>query len=218
MHASQNGESAPATRGRTIHWASLYDVVVRLLFLGKEREFREMVVELAGVQPGDRVLDLGCGTGSLTMVAGARVGPGGEVHGIDAAPEMIDVARHKAAKMEMEADFRVGLIEDIPFPDDYFDLVLSSFVLHHLPDDLKRKGFVETYRVLKPGGRFVAVDFEPPTTPWLRHLTMVFFGHDMLRSDLQALAAMLEEASFVAVEGGRTRYRVISFLRGKVPA
>ena len=121
-----------------------------------------MTLELSEVRPGQKLLDVGCGTGSLAIVAKAKAGPDGEVHGIDAAPGMIKVALRKADNAGTDVRFQVGLIEGIPFPDDQFDLALSTFMLHHLPDDLKRKGFAEIYRVLKPGGHFLTVDFGAP--------------------------------------------------------
>jgi len=170
---------------------------------------REMTLDLARIAPGEKVLDVGCGTGTLTIAAKARAGANGEVHGIDAAPEMIEVARRKATEQETDIDFRVGLIEDIPFPDDEFDLVLSSLMLHHLPIDLKHRGFIEIYRVLKPGGRFLAVDLEFA----LHHLFN--FGHKIAQSNLQVLAPVLEEAGFTDVESGKTQFRVVSFLRAR---
>ena len=105
------------------------------------------------------------------------------------------------------------LAQDIPFPDHHFDLVLSSLMLHHLPAELKRSGFAEVHRVLKSGGRFLAVDFEPPAAPWLRALTRLVFGHGRLQSHLEDLRDMMAEAGFSRIEGGRTRYKVISYLR-----
>jgi len=165
---------------------------------------REMTLDLAGIAPGEKVLDVGCGTGTLTIAARARVGATGQVHGIDAAPEMIEVARRKATEQGAEVDFRVGLIEDIPFPGDEFDLVLSSLMLHHLPVELKRKGFIEIHRVLKPGGRFLAVDLEFPIH------NLFYFGR---KTAIRSLAPLLEEAGFTQVESGKTRFRVVSFLR-----
>jgi SAM-dependent methyltransferase len=216
---SPTSEPAPQTTGRTIHWASHYDLATRLLFLGKEQAMRNMTLDLAGIEPGEVVLDVGCGTGNLTIGAVGRVGPTGHVHGIDAAPEMIEVACGKAekagVKAGVEVDFRVGLIEDIPFPDDHFDLVLSSLMLHHLPLDLKGQGFLEIGRVLKPGGRFLAVDFSPPTKGWLGHLATHLFGHSLEGANLQELTAMLEEAGFSEVEAGTTQFKVLAFLRGR---
>jgi ubiquinone/menaquinone biosynthesis C-methylase UbiE len=214
MSRLSDSHVAPHTRGHTLHGARWYDAVVGLLFLGKERRAREMTLDLAEVKRGDQVLDVGCGTGSLTIAASGRAGTNGEVHGIDAAPQMIEVARQKAERAGVDVDFQVGLIEDIPFPDDTFDLVLSSLMLHHLPHDLKREGFVEIYRVLKPGGRFLAVDFEPPTGSWFRHLATWFIGHGMMQSNLHALGGMMEAAGFTEMEVGATPYRTLAFLRG----
>lgn len=212
---SQTGEAAPRTTGRTIRWASHYDLVTRLLFLGKEQAMREMTLDLAEIEPGEVVLDVGCGTGSLTIGAKGRAGPTGKVYGIDAAPEMIEVARGKAAQAGVEVDFRVGLIEDIPFPDEQVDLVLSSLMLHHLPLNLKGQGFLEIGRVLKPGGRFLAVDLSPPTKGWLGHLAIHFFGHSMERSSLEGLVTILEKAGFSEVETGKTQFTALGCLQGR---
>jgi ubiquinone/menaquinone biosynthesis C-methylase UbiE len=88
-----------------------------------------MSVELAGVKPGDRVLEVGCGTGSLSLAAKAQAGPSGAVHGVDAAPEMVEAARRKAARLGADVDFKVGLIQDIPFSKAQFDVVLCSFMI-----------------------------------------------------------------------------------------
>jgi demethylmenaquinone methyltransferase/2-methoxy-6-polyprenyl-1,4-benzoquinol methylase/phosphoethanolamine N-methyltransferase len=174
-----------------------------------------MTLDLAGIAPGDKVLDVGCGTGTLTIAAKERAGVGGEVHGIDAAPQMIEVARRKSVQKAIDIDFQVGLIEDIPFPDDEFDLVLSSLMLHHLPEDLKRRGFVEIRRVLKPSGRFLAVDLEVSAHHLFAGLATLFSSQGMVQSGSQSLTPMMEEAGFTAVESGGTRFKVISFLRGR---
>jgi demethylmenaquinone methyltransferase/2-methoxy-6-polyprenyl-1,4-benzoquinol methylase/phosphoethanolamine N-methyltransferase len=140
----------------------------RLLFLGRERQFRERTVDLASIIRGHAVLDVGCGTGNLTMAAKVRAGTDGEIYGIDAAPEMIQIAERKASEKQLDIHYQVGLIEDIPFPEGKFDIVVSSLMLHHLPKDLKRQGIAEISRVLKHGGRFVAVDVDPPLVGNLR--------------------------------------------------
>jgi ubiquinone/menaquinone biosynthesis C-methylase UbiE len=140
----------------------------RLLFLGRERQFRERTVDLASIIRGHAVLDVGCGTGNLTMAAKVRAGTDGEIYGIDAAPEMIQIAEGKASEKQLDIHYQVGLIEDIPFPEGKFDIVVSSLMLHHLPKDLKRQGIAEISRVLKHGGRFVAVDVDPPLVGNLR--------------------------------------------------
>jgi ubiquinone/menaquinone biosynthesis C-methylase UbiE len=148
----------PQTAGKVLHAARFYDLFGNLMSLGRPRRIRERLVELAAPLPSESVLDVGCGTGRLALALKRRVGSG-EVHGIDASPEMIAVATENVARAGADADVRIGLIEALPFHENNFELVTRSLMLHHLPDDLKTKGFAEIRRVLKPGGRFVAVDF-----------------------------------------------------------
>jgi demethylmenaquinone methyltransferase/2-methoxy-6-polyprenyl-1,4-benzoquinol methylase/phosphoethanolamine N-methyltransferase len=121
---------------------------------------RRQTVDFAQIAPGEHILDVGCGTGDLTLRAAERAGSAGQVCGIDPGPEMIETARRKAARAQVEVDFRVGVIERLPYPDDSFDAVLSSLMMHHLPADLKPIGLAEIRRVLKPNGRLIIVDMK----------------------------------------------------------
>jgi SAM-dependent methyltransferase len=89
---------APRTKGLVIHWAARYDLLAWLLTRGREGAFRERLIGLAGLEPGNSVLDIGCGTGTLAIAATRHVGPTGAVVGIDASPQMIARATRKAAK------------------------------------------------------------------------------------------------------------------------
>jgi len=154
---------APATKGLVMHSeARYYDLLAWLLTLGRERLFRERLVELARIEPGEAVLDVGCGTGTLAIAAKRRVGASGAVHGIDASPEMIERANRKARKAGVDVVFRTAVVETLPFPDAIFDVVLSTLMLHHLPRPAREKCAREMRRVLKPGGRVLAVDFMTP--------------------------------------------------------
>jgi ubiquinone/menaquinone biosynthesis C-methylase UbiE len=117
MRNTSRNPNGPQTTGTTIHWASEYDFFTSFLGLGVNRPNSRIVVELAGIKPGDKVLDVGCGTGNLTLTSKTAAGSSGAVYGIDAAPEMIKVARKKAQRYGLDVTFEVGLIEKIPFPD-----------------------------------------------------------------------------------------------------
>ncbi len=210
--SSQTIELAPETTGSTIRsWARFYDVVSWLMSFGKAPAIRKKIVALAQPAAGEKVLGVGCGTGTLAIALRAKVGPGGEVVGIDAAPEMIAVARDKAAKRGADIDFRVGLIEEIPFPDDSFDLVLSSFMLHHLPEDVRQEGLAEIRRVLKPGGRFLVVDLAVHGDSFVGHV-MALLGHGE-RGDASELSAIMDDAGFGEVEILESRFKQLAFVR-----
>ena len=217
MSASGHSATTPHTAGRIIHWARLYDVGVNLLSFGWASALRRRAVELAGVAPGERILDVGCGPGRLVIQAGAAVGPTGEARGIDPSPEMIARARENAARAESAARFEVAAIEALPYPDGHFDAVLSTMMLHHLPDALKRQGFAEVLRVLRPGGRLVAIDFAASAGQGLDHILSILrlkrgWAH------AERLREMLGEAGFAGVETGPAGPRGLAFVRGRKPA
>jgi ubiquinone/menaquinone biosynthesis C-methylase UbiE len=184
--------SAPETHGHVLNWARRYDLLTGLLTLGREQAFRQRIVDLARLQPGERVLDVGCGTGTLALVAVRRVGAMGHVSGIDPSPRMIARARRKGARRRLSLDFQVGVVEQLPFPGQSFDAVLSTFMMHHLPDDLKRRGLSEIARVLKPGGRLLVLDMKGTAGPW--------------KSNIRDQPALMAEAGFSHVELGETRF------------
>ena len=217
MHNQPRGKNGPQTTGRTIHWASEYDIFTSLLGLGVNRSNSRMVIELANIKPGDKVLDVGCGPGSLTLTAKAYVGSDGKVCGIDAAPEMIEVAKKKASRSGLEVIFEVGLIEKLAFTDAAVDVVINRLAIHHLPDDLKCRGFEEILRVLKPGGHLLIADFNPPANPVLSHIASALVGSHMMRTNIWSLPPMLASAGFVEITSGPTRSAFLAFVSGNKP-
>src|SRR5712692_9011546 len=112
---------------------------------------------LGRLEPGERVLDLGCGAGTDSLVAAQMVGEHGHVTGIDMTPEMLAKARAAAAEMgPVNVEFVEGEAEQLPFPDASFDVVISNGVIDLIPD--KDAVFAEIFRVLTPGGRIQIAD------------------------------------------------------------
>ena len=218
IHNNSKTQTGPETSGATLHKASQYDIHTSLLGLGVNQPNSRMIIEMAKIKTGDKVLDVGCGSGNLTLTAQKYVGASGSVYGIDAAPEMIDVARKKAKRTGTKAVFEVGLIEKLPYQDATFDVVISRLVVHHLPDDLKRRAFAEILRVLKLGGLVFLADFKPPTNPILAHIATALVGHGMMMgSNIQVIPSMLKEAGFVDIASGPTRSALLAFVSGKKP-
>jgi ubiquinone/menaquinone biosynthesis C-methylase UbiE len=207
--------AAPETTGATIRWwAPAYDAMAWVCTLGQEKNIRAATLKAAALQPGEKVLDVGCGTGTLAVAAWRKVRPEGEVTGVDASPEMVELARRKAKKNGAGAQFKVAPIEGLPFPDGSFDAVLSTFMLHHLPDDLKEKGFAEVHRVLKPGGRLVAVDLSGNKKSFLSRF-MALVGHSMPSDYEERLIAGMKDARFAEVAERKTRFDYLAFITAR---
>lgn len=164
-------------------------------FRGQGRKLRQRAVALARLDPGEQALDVGCGTGTLALEVARRVGREGRVAGIDPGAEQIARARAKAARRHVPMEFQVGVIEQIAFPDQTFDVVFSTLMMHHLPAPLKRQGLAEIARVLKPGGRLVIADFTH-TKERQGQAARFHAGGSRLRE----LTALVEKAGFSQVE------------------
>ncbi|NWJ46000.1 MAG: class I SAM-dependent methyltransferase [Chloroflexi bacterium] len=200
-----------ASKGNLVRWSKRYDAIFGHLLSGSE----DRVIELAEIKTGATVLDLGCGPGSLTLKAKAHVGKTGKVFGIDAAPEMIELARKKAAEKGVEVGFQVSYAQELPFADATFDVVISRLVFHHLPGDLKRQALNEIQRVLKPGGRCLVVDFDLPSLPvvggFLKHL---LGSHAMPQTDVRNYAVLMKQADYQEVECDSTGRLLLAYAKG----
>ena len=195
-----------------------YDSYMSKVTLGRERALREMTVSLAQVKPGDCVLEVGCGTGTLTLEAKRQAGPSGKVFGIDIIPGMIERSKRKAAQANMDVTFQLGGIDDIPFPDNQFDVVMCSFMIFHMSEMVRRKGISEIYRVLKPHGRLLVLDLALPASPLPRAIAKALFG-GMMQHELQELLPLMESTGFSNIEIAPAKFRVLglailAFVRG----
>jgi ubiquinone/menaquinone biosynthesis C-methylase UbiE len=207
----------PHTKGAVLHsMARYYDLLAWVLTFGRERAFRERTLDLARVAPGETVLDVACGTGSLALAAKRRVGDGGTVHGIDASPEMIERATAKVRKAGVAVDIRLALAESLPFPDASFDVVLGTLMVHHLPGPTKQASAREMRRVLRAGGRALLVDFESRGGGKPRRLLDHLHRHGGVRPDV--LATLVEDAGLRVVERGKVGVLDLHYVLAVAPA
>ncbi len=168
---------------------------------------------LAGLAPGDRVLDLGSGPGFDALLAAQAVGPKGRVVGVDMTPAMIERSRENAARAGLaNVEFRLGEIEHLPVADAGFDVVLSNCVVNLSPD--KRAVYREAFRALRPGGRLAISDTLAlaPLPEHLREPVEAWTGcvAGAMRAD--ELVALLREVGFeeVTVEVSEASRRIVA--------
>ena len=168
-----DGAGKRQTRGVLLDQGWRYDLMTWLvdtfIMRGRLRDLRRRTLMASRLAPGEALLDVGCGTGTLAIEAAALVGRTGRVAGIDAAPRQIGRARAKARRHAAALDVRVATIEALPYEDATFDVVTSTLVMHHLPEDVRRTGLAEIARVLRPGGRLVVCDFTGTGHPHWGH-------------------------------------------------
>ena len=171
----------------------LYDPLTRLL--GGDR-VRARLLDQVEIRPGDRVLDLGAGTGALTLALKRRH-PGAVVVGIDPDPKALERARAKAARAGLEVEFREAYGDALPFGDGSFERVVSSLVLHHLTTPGKEAALREAHRVLVPGGTLRVLDFGPARGRVQRALGRLVHSDDDLGDNLSGrIPEIVERAGF----------------------
>jgi ubiquinone/menaquinone biosynthesis C-methylase UbiE len=179
----------------------IYDPVVALT--SRERRFKELLVEQAAPAPGQRILDLGCGTGTLAIQVKRRE-PGVEMVGLDADPEMLGRAREKAERAGVELTLTEGFSNELPFEDASFDRVLSTLFFHHLDPEPKRQTAREIARVLKRGGELHVADWGRPSDPVMSAAFLgirVLDGFSNTADNYRgALPAIFEEAGMEGAE------------------
>ncbi|MEV3981378.1 class I SAM-dependent methyltransferase [Nonomuraea sp. NPDC049758] len=190
-HHEEHAES-----GGTIDYPRRYELLSAVAFLGGRRAAFTRLAAAAGPRAGDRVLDVGCGTGYLTRIIAPVVTPSGRVTGLDPSPEMIGYAARRAPA---NCDYVVGEGQDLPFPDGSFDLVVSSFAVHHMPVAARPEALRQMFRVLRPGGRLLVAEFRPPTGRLARRVVGALAGPAM-RHDLRALLGTLIPGAGFRVE------------------
>jgi len=173
-----------------------YDMKLLLASRGREPRFRRRQVELARIRPGESVLDIGCGTGTLAIAAARVVGPDGRVCGVDPSSELLARAAKKARRAGVEVELATGSGEKLPYENASFDVALSTLVFHHLPGPAVHDTFAEIRRVLRPGGRLFVVDIGGTQDPERRTM------HGHASFDLDSFVPKLGNVGFRAIDSG----------------
>lgn len=197
MHPPDSPRSGPDRRPDFLPAAGadwllpLYDPLTRLF--GTQRQ-RERLLDAAAIRAGDRVLDLGCGTGALSLQLWRRQRDA-HVTGLDPDPKALARARTKAAREGAAIEWRQGFGDALPFPDACFERVLSSLMFHHLPHDGRRSTLAGIARVLVPGGRLLVLDFGPAQGALTHLLLRASHRGDRLADNLEGrIPALMAEA------------------------
>ncbi len=168
----------------------------------KEEKFKSLLVEQASVRPGDRVLDVGCGTGTLALLLKKAV-PEAHVVGVDADSAALEIARRKATEAEVEIEFHQALAWDAPFEPKSFERVVSSLVLHHLRDRDKLRTLQRVLAWLRPNGELHIADWGKAQNALMR---VAFVGVQLLdgfetttENVRRGLVPVLQDAGFGSV-------------------
>lgn len=194
----------------------LFDPFLRLLM--REAEVKARLVAMMDLQDGEKVVDFGCGTGTLAIMLKEAV-PGSEVMGIDVDPEVLEIARAKARQRKVDV-----LLEEydgitLQFADCSIDKVVTSLVLHHLSTPEKYAAFKEIYRVLKKGGAFYILDFGLQKSLTMRALAWVAGHFEPIQDNLRGkIPQYLSEAGFTSVRemgSENTSFGSVSYYRSE---
>lgn len=204
----------PALRFRLL--TPFYDFVLRWLM--REQRFKAALVQAADIQSEQHVLDLGCGTATLTLMIKQKH-PQAIVTGIDGDAQVLSIARAKARRVGVSINLDEGMAYDLPYPDNIFDRVVSSLMFHHLSTQDKQRTFAEVHRVLKSGGMLSLVDYGPPIGLWSRLVSPIMARFEEAGDNHRGMIpVMLRQARFQEIVDTRalsTMFGTLNLFTGK---
>ncbi|MBI5443509.1 MAG: methyltransferase domain-containing protein [Deltaproteobacteria bacterium] len=203
---------------RAFGWSALtpfYDPVLRGLM--RESVLKGALLAQARIEAGHRILDVGCGTGTLLLLAKESC-PETLLAGLDPDPAILTIARRKALRAGVSVSLVRGDAVRLPHPDGAFDRVLTSFMLHHLTSEEKLRALGEARRVLRPGGELHVLDFGRPRGPLAVAASLLLRFAERPRDNLEGLLPdMLRRAGLAEVEEPRsfgTLFGTVTLVRG----
>jgi ubiquinone/menaquinone biosynthesis C-methylase UbiE len=200
----ENKNAQYSSAARFEIFTALYDPVVA--FTCREKTFKRALIAQAGLSPGQRVLDIGCGTCTLILMI-LEAYPGLDIAGLDADERVLSIAGKKAVRKGVDLELDLGLSYEMPYSDDSTDRVVSSYLFHHLTPDNKRRTLAEVLRVLKPGGELHIADWGKPPNFLLRLGFLAVQLLDGFKTTTDSVQGMLPnymvEAGFAGVETTR---------------
>ena len=199
----------------SFHWLTwVYDPVVH--WTTREDTFKQALIRQANLQNGQKILDLGCGTGTLCLKIKKQF-PEAEVFALDADEKILRMARKKAAKEKVEIAFEQGFSDHLPFADASFERVVSTLFFHHLANQSKRQTLREALRILKPDGELHIADFGAPRNALERlfsHSVQALDAVETTKDNLEGqLPLLMSEDGFSEVERGTYFKTVVGTIR-----
>lgn len=191
-----------------------YDKVVALTT--REAAFKHALIDQAAIAPRDQVLDLACGTGTLTIMMKKAV-PKADVTGIDGDKRILEIARSKSSAKQMNIRFDHGMSDNLPYEDSVFDRVVSSLFFHHLTREGKIESLHEVWRVIKRGGEFHVADWGTPSNLLMSaasYSIKMLDGFEPTDDNFNGLLpSLIKEAGFAQVEETRSFDTIFGTIR-----